>query len=121
MADTITIPRAEYDRLVALAEDAADLAAIEAHEAAKARGEVVYLPDDAVSRILDGEHPLKIFREHRGLTQQELAAAAGVNRSYLAEIETSRKPGSVDALRRLASTLGVTIEDLLPPPEDTDQ
>lgn len=114
MADTVTIPRAEYERLVALAEDAADIAAVDAHAAALARGEIAYLPDAAVARLLAGEHPLKVVREHRGLTQQVLARAAAVDRSYLAEIETGRKPGSAAALGRLARALGVTIEDLLP-------
>ncbi|MFW5833430.1 MAG: helix-turn-helix transcriptional regulator [Pseudomonadota bacterium] len=113
-ADTVTITRAEYERLLELAEDALDLAAVDAHRAAEARGEAMLLPLEVVDRILAGEHPLRVIREHRGLSQVQLATAAGVGRSYLVEIEGGRKPGSADTLARLARALGVTIEDILP-------
>jgi transcriptional regulator with XRE-family HTH domain len=63
--------------------------------------------------LLDGESPLKVWREKRGRSQRELAAAAGVSPAHLAEIETGRKPGSVLALARLARALEVQIEDLI--------
>jgi transcriptional regulator with XRE-family HTH domain len=36
-----------------------------------------------------------------------------VPQSYISEIETGKKPGSIDAWRRLAAALDVTIDDLL--------
>ena len=42
-----------------------------------------------------------------------LAAAAGMAPSYLAEIETGRKTGSIDALKRLSRALDVTLDDLV--------
>ena len=50
----------------------------------------------------------------RGMTQRALADAAGVSPSYLAEIEAKRKPGSVEATRRLARALAVPMEHLVP-------
>jgi transcriptional regulator with XRE-family HTH domain len=54
-------------------------------------------------------------REYRGLTQEALAEAAGVGKSYISQIEAGKKTGAVRVLRTLAETLAVDIEDLVPP------
>ena len=84
-------------------EDIADIAA----------GQEELIPAIFVNRILDGEAPLRVFREWRELTQTALADQSGVNRVQIVEIEAGRKTGSVATLRKLASTLGVTIDDLI--------
>ena len=63
-------------------------------------------------RMWDGESPVRVWRELRGMNATELAVAADVSRSYLSAIERGAKRGSVDALERLARALGVGIEDL---------
>jgi len=112
MNDMVTIPRAEYDRLRAAAEDLADLQAFDGAKAALAAGEDELIPAEYASRLLDGEPPLRVYRDLRGLTQAALAERAGVNRVTVAEIETGRKQGSVATVRKLAAALGVTVEDL---------
>lgn len=112
MHETVTIPRAEYDRLRAAAEDLADLRAYDNAKAALAAGSDELIPADHVNRLLNGESPLRVFRELRGLTQAALAEQADVNRVTVAEIETGRKQGSVGTLRALAGALGVTLDDL---------
>jgi len=37
---------------------------------------------------------LKALREKRGLSQEQLAAAAGISRTYLARLETARHEGT---------------------------
>jgi transcriptional regulator with XRE-family HTH domain len=49
-----------------------------------------------------------------GLSQEELSGKAGIARCYLAEIEGRRKPGTLDAFRKVARVLGLTVDDLLP-------
>lgn len=57
---------------------------------------------------------LKYYRAKLGLTQAELAKKAGVNRSYLASIESETQPNtSIKTVEKLASALGVTALDLL--------
>lgn len=69
------------------------------------------LPPAVMDALYAGtETPLKIIRKYKGLTQIELAAAAGVSRPYLAEIETGRKTGSLAALKLLAATLAVPLD-----------
>ena len=112
MNETVTIPREEYDRLQAAAEDLADLQSYDRAKAALSAGEEELVPADYVNRLLNGENPLRVYRDLRGLTQATLAAKAGVNRVTVAEIETGRKQGSVTTLRALANALDVTLDDL---------
>lgn len=50
---------------------------------------------------------VKCIRELRGLTQDQLSAAATMSRSQLANIEAGRKTVSVLALARIARALNV--------------
>jgi DNA-binding XRE family transcriptional regulator len=66
------------------------------------------LPAELADRIYARqEHPVRIVRQYRGMTQAALAAAAGLSRPYLTEIETGRKEGSVQAVKALAEALRV--------------
>jgi DNA-binding XRE family transcriptional regulator len=110
--DTVTLSRVDYDSLLEALEDARDIAKIHAVETAVAAGETEYIPVDMAERLLAGEHPLRVWREHRGLTGSALAKLAGVPQSYVSEIENGRKPGSFDAMTKLARALNVSLDDL---------
>jgi DNA-binding XRE family transcriptional regulator len=117
--DTVTLSRVDYERLLEALENAEDVAALEEAAAreqtlGEATAHANYLSAELVSRLLEGEHPVRIWREHRGLSQEDLGGKAGISRSYLAEIEGQRKSGSLDAYRKLANALGLTVDDLLP-------
>jgi hypothetical protein len=89
--DTVTTIRAEY-------------------EAARADA----LPAELVQRLLAGESPVRIWREHRCLTLGDLADRAGLAPSYVLEIETGLTLGSGAALIKLARVLKVEFDDLAP-------
>jgi ribosome-binding protein aMBF1 (putative translation factor) len=118
--DTVTVSRADWLRLLQELEDAEDRAAVRER---RTREELLgkdaarrdYLTAAEALRLIDGESPVRIWREKRGLSQRGLAHAASVSSSYLAEIETGRKPGSAAALRQLAAVLQVPAEDLVSP------
>jgi len=112
MNEMVTIPREEYDRLRAAAEELADLQSYDRVMAALAGGEDELIPSDYADRLLSGENPLRVYRDLRGLTQASLAEKAGVNRVTVAEIETGRKQGSVATLRALAGALDIALDDL---------
>jgi mRNA interferase RelE/StbE len=112
MNELVTIPRAEYDRLRAAAEDLADLQTYDRTKAQLAAGEDELIPAVFANRLLNGESPIRVYRDLRGLTQAALAEKTGVNRVTVAEIETGRKQGSISTLRALASALDVTLDDL---------
>jgi DNA-binding XRE family transcriptional regulator len=66
------------------------------------------LPQDILDAIFAKlEHPVKILRKFRGLTQEQLAAAANLSRPYLTEIETGKKEGSITALKALSAALEI--------------
>jgi DNA-binding XRE family transcriptional regulator len=116
-SDIVTLTRADYDALLQQIEDAEDLAAVVAAEAREAilgkeAARADYLPIELVERLSAGEHPIRVWRAHRGLTREALAAAAGVSPSYLSEIETRRKPGSLAAVVKLAAALRVPLDDI---------
>ena len=101
------LPIAEYEKLLAEADDARDLAVAAAQEDAES------FPAAVAERIFAGESPLRVFRDHRGLTQAELAGRAGVGQNVVSRIETGNKTGTVDTLAALAKSLGVTVDDLI--------
>lgn len=113
MNEMVTITREEYQRLLEAAEDLADIAAYERATAAIAAGDDELIPSEYVDRIIDGESPLRVYREFRGLTQSALAAASGVNRVQVADIEAGRGSGSVETFRKLAQALNLSIDDLV--------
>ena len=66
------------------------------------------LPQEILDAIyVREEHPVKIVRKHRGMTQSDLAHLCGLSRPYLTEIETGKKEGSVNAIRAIADALQV--------------
>ena len=115
-SDTVTLSRADYEALLERLEDLEDMAALdrlEARLAADPEGALAdYLPIDLVKRLSAGEHPIRVWRAHRGMTREALASTAGVAPSYLSEIETRRKPGSFTAIAKLAAALRVPLDDI---------
>jgi DNA-binding XRE family transcriptional regulator len=115
---TVTLRRTDYERLLDAAEDRQDaeaFAAFDARVAEKGLAAVVdeMLPIDMALRIMDGENAVRVWREYRDLTQRRLAMAAGIGAGYLNDIEKGRKPGSADALAKLAKALRTSVEALL--------
>jgi DNA-binding XRE family transcriptional regulator len=98
-----------------LMEDAEMLADVRAYDAARARlenGEDELIPLEITERRLKGEPALRVWREHRKLTQERLARRAKVSRALIAAIETKRKAGSVSTWKKLGAALDVNWEQL---------
>jgi DNA-binding XRE family transcriptional regulator len=107
------LPMDDYERLLELAEDRADIMAAQRAEARRMAGEE-YVPAELVNRILDGESPLRVWRQHRKLTLERLAHKAGLSVSYLSDLERGKRQGKGVLWRRLAEALGVSVDDILP-------
>lgn len=112
MNESVTIPRAEYERLCATADELADIRAALAIRARVEAGTEELVPEAIADRLIDGEAPLKVWREYRGLSQSALARAAGTSRIQIIDIEAGRASGSVRTLRRLADALRLGLDDL---------
>ncbi len=62
--------------------------------------------------LIAGESPVRVFREHRGLSQLDLAGAAGISVPAVSKIERTGK-ASVDTFKAFAERLNLSIDDLV--------
>jgi transcriptional regulator with XRE-family HTH domain len=66
---------------------------------------------------------LRIYRQERGLSQEELAHRADLDRTYISALERCVYAASIDVLDKLATALNVEPADLLrralPPGRDS--
>ena len=108
--------RREYERLEMLArsEYAGTRRLVRQARAAVARGDEVILPKAVADRLASGDHPIRVIREWRGMTQAELAAAIGITQGYLSDLETGRRRGPAELLAKGAGTLKVPLDLLVP-------
>jgi DNA-binding XRE family transcriptional regulator len=109
VAEYAVVPYGEFQEMSRLCEQMRDIQAYDA--AMRDQGEAV--PHELMTRLIDGESPLRVWREHRELTQAELARQVGIDKTYLSQIENGRKSGSVAVLAKLAAELRVDVDDLL--------
>jgi DNA-binding XRE family transcriptional regulator len=106
------IPVEDLQKLI---DDAEMLADVKAYDAAKARledGADELVPLEITERRLRGEAALRIWREYRKFTQEQLAKRSKVSRALIAAIETNRKAGSVSTWKKLGAALDVSWEQL---------
>lgn len=109
------VPYETYLQLVEQAEMLQDVQDYDAAKAAIERGDDELIPGDVVYAILDGENPIKVWREYRGLSQQAVAENAGISVPYLSQLETNKRKGSLEVLSAIAKALKVSLENIVPP------
>jgi transcriptional regulator with XRE-family HTH domain len=47
------------------------------------------------------------------LTQQQLAAKAGISKPYLSQLESGKRRGGLGVLKKIAQALNISLEDLV--------
>ncbi|CAB3750865.1 XRE family transcriptional regulator [Burkholderia sp. MSh2] len=107
------VPIELWDRVKGLLEDLED-EALFAH--AKANDDGRRIPAAVLDAELAGDHPVRAWRNHLRMTQDALAAAAGISKPYLSQIETRQRVGTADVLSKIANALAVPVDDLIEPP-----
>jgi len=111
----VLLPLHEYEELLRQLKQARHntLVGLSRKSLVQSLGET--FPSDFVKSLLLGEeHPLKVWRDFRGLSQGQLAKASNVRQAAISNIETGKNTGSVQTMQNLARTLGCTIDLLLP-------
>ena len=96
----VVMPVGDYERLCQRAE-AARLEELRRRD---------FLPAEVADRILEGEHPLKVLREWRALTQAQLAERTGLPQPTIALLERGRRKGTLAQWRAIAQALGLQVE-----------
>jgi DNA-binding XRE family transcriptional regulator len=109
------VPYDEYRALRELADDADDVAALARFAKKYAKGEEETVPAEVVDRLLAGEAPLRVWREHRRVTATHLAESVGVTVAHISKIESGKGEPSVGLLRKLARALDTDIDLLVGP------
>ncbi len=105
-----------YDVYLQLVEDAEmyqDIRDYDETLALIASGDEEMIPSHVTYALLDGENPVKVWREYRNMTQQALAEAAGISTSYLSQIETGKRVGKTAVLQAIAQALNLTLDDIV--------
>src|SRR4051794_10403065 len=110
------LPRAEYERLKALSDEAAEDAGTARLVARAKKGDGLRLPMAVVERLASGENPIRVLRQFRGLTQAELATAEAVQitQNYLSDLENGKRKGPFELHRKIAAFLKVPFDLLAP-------
>ena len=104
------VPADIWERVEDLVEDAEDAAA---YADAVAQDDGTRIPFAVVKAELGGTHPVRAWREFKGLTLQTLAQAAGVSKAYVSQIEAGKRIGTAATLKKLAAGLGVPLAVLM--------
>lgn len=114
-AESITLSRTDFEAMQEELEDAVDrIAVLEdcMHDMKPDQAKYLLTMDETM-RIIDGDHPIKVWREKRGMTVRQLADSLGL---HDIEIEDMEKGRAVDngTLLKLSSSLDVLPDMLVP-------
>lgn len=102
------LPYADYLLLVEQADMLQDLRDYDRIKAEVENGDEERIPADVAYALVDGENPIKVWREYRGFTQAQLALAAGISTPYLSQIVSGKRKASTRVLVAIAGLLHVT-------------
>lgn len=106
------VPYKTYEQLVEDAEMLQDVRDYDAAMQAIAEGEEL-IPSEVVDALVDGENAIRVWREYRGMTQQQLAKVAEISVPYLSQLESGKRKGSTSVLSAIAKGLDLTLDDLV--------
>ena len=100
------IPKDDYETLLAALEDKLDL--IECKqiiEDIKSSGEETF-PFELIERLTQ-ENSIRVMREYRKFTLEELANKADINKGYLSSLENDKRKGSNKVREKIAVALSL--------------
>ena len=111
-AEYAVVPIDEYKELLKIAEDVEDIKDIHSYYESLNQGEEELIPAEMVDRLRD-ESPIKVWREYRRMSQDELAIAVGLSQPYIGQLETGKREGKSSVLLDIAKALNLSIDDLV--------
>jgi transcriptional regulator with XRE-family HTH domain len=79
-----------------------------------ANGSEELIPSSVVFALARGENPIRVWREHRKLTQQQLSERVLISVPYLSQLETGKRSPSLAVLTKLVAALNLdAVDDLV--------
>lgn len=76
-------------------------------------GEMPTYPASMVRVLIEGVNPVKVYREHKGLTQQQLATQIGKSVAMIRKIENGESKASVSTMKAISKALDTDIDSLV--------
>lgn len=107
--ESAVVPKKIFDKLLALVENAEDIQAVKDFNASDEEA----FPSELVDRLIDGENPVRVYREYRGLTQSKLGERVGLDPSYINQIEKGKRKGTAKNLKKIADALNIEVDSLI--------
>ena len=107
--DKVILRKKDFEAMLERMEELEDIVAFD--RAMESQGEG--FPAAIAKRLIAGENPILVFRQHRRMTQEALATQAGISEGMVSKIESGFKVGSVATIRAIAKALNVDIDDLV--------
>ena len=106
------VPLDVWERILKKLEDLDDLMAareIDSDPAAE------YFPIELMAQIkLEGKKPVKVYREYRKITQEQLAEKSGISELHMVrKIENGESEGSIGTIKAIAKALNLEIDMLV--------
>lgn len=116
--EMVVLPKAEYDELIRIAEEAAeaaeDAADVAAYDAAMADPlGLQVIPVEVSEHVTKGTGLLKAYRLWRKLGQVELAKASGTSQGFISDIENRRRKITPEVAGKLAKALDIPVHWLI--------
>ncbi|MFQ5443481.1 MAG: helix-turn-helix transcriptional regulator, partial [Nitrospinales bacterium] len=105
--ESVVLSKKNYEKLLRYKEDLEDIRALKDYEISGEEG----FPSEVVERLVDGGNPIKVYREYRKLTQSKLSEMVGVKQSYITQLESRKKKGTVRVLKKIAVALDLDLDD----------
>ncbi len=102
-------------RLLAAVEDLEDLEdeMLAARAMQRRLPDAPTVPGEVMHAIVQGTHPVKAWRNYRGLTQEELARRTGTSKAYISHIERGLRQPALALTRALAAALNAPLDVLV--------
>lgn len=105
------LPLDLWESIIEKLEDFDDIMAAREIEASP---EAEYFPIELMDKIkLEGKNPVKVFREYRKMTQEQLAEKAGISVHMVRKIENGESEGSISTIKAIAKALNEDVEMFL--------
>lgn len=71
--------------------------------------------------LLEGDNPVRVWREYRGISAADLGRACGVTAAAISQIESGKRMSSVMVLKKIARHLKIDLDTLALTDDDSQQ
>lgn len=108
------VPYKMWKKLIERLEDLEDIIAAKKIEADTSNEENEYFPIELIEKIRrEGQNRIKVYREYRKMTQEELAEKSRINLQMIQKLENGESNDILKAVKSISKTLKIDAEILI--------